>query len=41
VDTPSGEVVEVSSPCDLSIFSSGPIPNVSKALKLDPRDRQV
>jgi hypothetical protein len=39
VDMSSGEVVEVSSSCDLSIFSLGPIPNVSKALKLHPRDR--
>jgi hypothetical protein len=36
VDTPSGEVVEVCSSCDLSIFSSGADPQRAKGVGVTP-----
>jgi hypothetical protein len=36
VDTPSGEVLEVSSSCILSIFSSGADPQCAKGIEVTP-----
>jgi hypothetical protein len=36
VDTPSGKVIEVSSSCDLSIFSSGADPQLAEGVEVTP-----